>query len=92
MKRCKIEKKRKIASAIGYDPIEGIPQIIASGQGREAERIITLAREAGVTIVEDPALATMLTDGLKPGDPVPEWCWEATAKILAFVFAKEAQG
>jgi type III secretion system FlhB-like substrate exporter len=92
MKRCKIKQQWKIASAIGYDPMEGAPRVIASGQGREAERIITLAREAGVTIVEDPALATVLTAGLKPGDYVPEWCWEATAKILAFVFAKEAQG
>jgi flagellar biosynthesis protein FlhB len=39
--------------------------------------------------VEDPALAAALTAGLKPGDYVPPWCWEAAAKILAFVFAKE---
>jgi flagellar biosynthesis protein len=49
-----------------------------------------LAREAGITIVEEPALAVMLTSGLKPGDYIPEWCWEAAAKILAYVFAKEA--
>ncbi|MDR0386455.1 MAG: EscU/YscU/HrcU family type III secretion system export apparatus switch protein [Treponema sp.] len=86
-----MKKQRKIASAIGYNPEEGIPRIIASGQGREAERIIALAREAGVSVVEDPALAAALTAGLKPGDYVPPWCWEAAAKILAFVFAKEAQ-
>jgi flagellar biosynthesis protein len=92
MRRCRIEKQRKTASAIGYDPEEGIPRIFASGQGREAERIIALAREAGVAVVEDPALAAALAAGLKPGDYVPQWCWEAAAKILAFVFAKEAQG
>jgi flagellar biosynthesis protein len=92
MRRYKIARQRKIASAIGYNPEEGIPRIIASGQGPEAERIIALAREAGVVIAEDPALAAALTAGLKPGDYVPQWCWEAAAKILAFVFAKETQG
>ncbi|MDR3130844.1 MAG: EscU/YscU/HrcU family type III secretion system export apparatus switch protein [Treponema sp.] len=92
MRRYKIEKPRKIASAIGYDPEEGIPRIIASGHGREAERIIALAQEAGITVVEDPALASALTGAFKPGDYVPEWCWEAAAKILAFVFAKEVKG
>jgi flagellar biosynthesis protein len=50
-----------------------------------------LAKEAGITIVEEPALAAMLTAGLKPGEYVPEWCWEAAAKILAYVISKEAQ-
>lgn len=92
MRRYKIDGQRKIASAIGYNPEEGIPRIVASGQGWEAERIIALAREAGVAVVEDPGLAAALAAGHKPGDYVPQWCWEAMAKILAFVFTKEAQG
>jgi flagellar biosynthesis protein FlhB len=91
MRRYKIEKQRKIASAIGYNPEEGIPRIVASGQGREAERIIALAQEAGVAIVEDPGLAVALAVGCKPGSYAPQWCWEAVAKILAFVFTKEEQ-
>jgi flagellar biosynthesis protein FlhB len=50
-----------------------------------------MAREAGVAIVEDPGTAAALASGLKPGDYVPVWCWEAVAKILAFVFKQEAQ-
>jgi flagellar biosynthesis protein FlhB len=92
MRRCRINKQKKIASAIGYDPEEGIPRIFASGKGREAERITALAREAGIAVVEDAALAMALAAGSKPGDYVPSWCWEAAAKILAFVFTKEAQG
>ncbi|MDR0377003.1 MAG: EscU/YscU/HrcU family type III secretion system export apparatus switch protein [Spirochaetaceae bacterium] len=87
----KIEKQRKIASAVGYNPEEGVPRIVALGQGREAEQIIARAREAGIAVIEDPALAAALTIGHKPGDYVPQWCWEAVAKILAFVFTKEAQ-
>ncbi|GHV00247.1 hypothetical protein FACS189483_10190 [Spirochaetia bacterium] len=83
--------KGNVASAIGYSPEEGIPRLIASGRDREAERIIAIAREAGITIVEDPALAMLLDAGVKPGEYVPSWCWEAVANILAFVFAKEAQ-
>jgi flagellar biosynthesis protein len=80
---------RKKASALGYKREEGIPRLLAKGRGREAERIIALAREAGIEVVEDSALAALLDAGLEPGDWIPPWCWEAVAKILAFVFAKE---
>jgi flagellar biosynthesis protein len=83
-------KNRKKAAALGYIPEEGIPRILASGRGREAERIIALAETAGITIVEDGALAALL-DAVEPGDFIPPWCWEAAAKILAFVISKEKQ-
>ena len=81
--------KRKTASAIGYSPEDSAPRLLASGRDRTAERIIAIAKEAGVTVVEDPALAAMLDSGVKPGELIPVWCWEATAKILAFVLAEE---
>jgi flagellar biosynthesis protein len=81
--------KRKLASAIAYTPEDSAPRLLASGRGKEAERIISLAEEAGIRVVEDPALAALLDTGLKTGDMIPVWCWEATAKILAFVFSKE---
>jgi len=87
MKRCKLSMRK--ASALVYNQDEGIPRLLAKGRGREAEQIITLAREAGIEIVEDTALASLLDTGVKPGDFIPPWCWEAVAKILAFVFAKE---
>ena len=62
---------------------------MAKGRGWEADRIITLAREAGIEIVEDSALAALLDAGVKPGDFIPPWCWEAVAKILAFVLSEE---
>jgi flagellar biosynthesis protein FlhB len=82
----------KVASAIAYNPEEGVPRVIASGKDWEAERIIALAREAGIPVVEDPVLAVLLKTAVKPGAYVPRWCWEAVAKILAFVFTKETQG
>jgi flagellar biosynthesis protein len=79
----------KLASAISYDSGEGIPKIIASGRGREAEKIIEMARKAGVVIVEDPALAFLLDTGVKPGEFIPPQCWEAVARILVFILEKE---
>ena len=79
----------KKASAVAYNREEGIPRLLAKGRGREAEEIIARAREAGIEIVEDSALAALLDMGVKPGDFIPPWCWEAVAKILAFVLSKE---
>ena len=79
----------KKASALIYNYEEGIPKLLAKGRGFEAERIIALAKEAGIEIVEDSALAALLDSGVKPGDFIPPWCWEAVAKILAFVLSKE---
>jgi len=78
-------RKRKLASAIGYNDGDFAPLLLASGRGREAEEIIAVAQSAGVEIVEDAALAALLDTSAKPGDFIPPWCWEAAAKILAFV-------
>jgi flagellar biosynthesis protein len=77
--------KRKIASAIGYSPADAAPRLLASGRGRDAERIIAAAEAAGVAVVEDPALAVLLDSSARPGDLIPAWCWEATAALLAVV-------
>jgi len=79
----------KKASAIAYNREESAPRLLAKGRAWEAERIITLAKEAGIEIVEDTTLAALLDAGVKPGDFVPPWCWEAMAKILAFVLSEE---
>jgi len=79
----------KKASAVVYRSEEGIPRLLAKGRGRDAEKIITLARQAGIDIVEDEALAALLDVGVEPGSFIPPWCWEAMAKILAFVFSEE---
>jgi type III secretion system FlhB-like substrate exporter len=78
-------RKRKLASAIGYNTGDYAPSLLVSGRDREAEQIIAVAQSSGVAIVEDVALATLLDTSAKPGDFIPPWCWEAAAKILAFV-------
>ena len=85
-------EKRKLASAIGYTPGDPAPELLASGRGREAERIVAVAQQAGIAVVEDTALAALLDTGARPGDFIPPWCWEAAAKILAFVAKREVKG
>ena len=87
MRRYRIDLGKK-AAAIAYSPPEPAPLILASGRGREALRILEEAHKAGIAIVEDPGLAALL-EAARPGDYIPPWCWEAVAKILAFVFARE---
>jgi flagellar biosynthesis protein len=86
-----MSRKGKTASAISYNPEDPAPRLVAQGRDYEAERIIAIAREAGIAIVEDPALAALLDTGVKTGDIIPIWCWELTAKVLAFVLSKEKQ-
>ena len=85
----KYNNTEKKASALAYNRDEGIPRLLAKGRGRAAERIITLAKEAGIEIVEDTALAAIFDAGVKPGNFIPSRCWEAVARILAFVLSKE---
>ena len=81
----------KKAQAIGYNAEEGVPRLLAKGRGWEAERILALAKVAGIEIVEDSSLAALLDAGVNPGEFIPPWCWEAMAKILAFVLSKEGK-
>jgi len=81
--------KRKIASAIKYNTGDPAPILLASGKGREAEQIVAVAEESGIAVIEDAALAAMLDTSAIPGDFIPVWCWEAAAKVLAFVMKAE---
>ena len=88
--------KRKLATAIAYSSGDPSPRMLASGRGREAEQIITLARQSGVAVVEDRPLAILLDSWaggafVKSGDFIPPWCWEAAAKILAFVLINDGK-
>ena len=79
--------ERKFAAAVSYDRSDSAPRLLAKGRGREAERLVTLARDAGVEIVEDAALAFFL-DAAEVGTLVPESCWQALAIALSFVMSE----
>jgi flagellar biosynthesis protein len=72
------------ASALRYDGA-GAPKVVASGRGLIAERIVEAAREAGVPIRSDAALAEALS-ALDLGAEVPEEMWQAVAETLAWAY------
>ena len=90
MKRCNMSKQGKRAAALAFTPSRPAPVLVASGRDKAAERILAEAQKAGITIVEDSALAALL-EAVEPGDYIPPWCWEAAARVLAFVFAQERE-
>ena len=61
------------------------PRVTASGQGRIADAIIKKAREAGVTLMEDPDLVNLL-DKVPIGETIPLPLYKAVAEVLAYVY------
>lgn len=77
---------RKVAAALKYDKDNmDAPRLVASGSGKIADKIIEVAKEANVSIVEDVALVSALL-ALELGDEVPLELYESVARVLAFVY------
>ena len=78
---------RKKSVALKYD-YSGAPTVTAKGDGLVGQEIIQRARDANIAVVEDPALAHLLS--LIPlGEEIPAELYEAVAKILVFVVRLE---
>ena len=78
------EKPRR-ASALRYEGT-GAPKVTASGQGYVADRIVEVARENGVPIMEDPALAEALAS-LELDTEIPEDLYVAVAEAIAWAYS-----
>jgi flagellar biosynthetic protein FlhB len=61
------------------------PKVVAMGGDLMAERIKTVAREHGVPIVENVALARALFANAEIGDSIPGDLFEAVAEVLAYL-------
>lgn len=72
------------AVALQYTEDLPAPLVLAAGRGRLAEAIVRIARETGVTLVEDPQLADSLAH-LEVNTLIPESLYEVVAELLAFV-------
>ena len=76
-------KKRK-AVALSYDPTNSAPQVVATGQGAVADRIIEKAKEADVATYKDEGLADTLLK-LEVGDMIPPELYGVVAEVLVYV-------
>lgn len=61
------------------------PQVVASGRGEVAARIIETARQSGVHILEDADLVELLAR-VPVGEEIPMELYQAIAEVLAFVY------
>jgi flagellar biosynthesis protein len=76
----------KKAAALRYDErLDALPKVTAQGRGKTAERIIDVAVEAEIPIIEDAALVSALLT-LELGDEIPVELYRMVAKILTFLY------
>lgn len=74
----------KKAIALSYQPSEPAPKIVASGQGKIAEKIIETAKESNVPIHKDAKLTESLSR-FDIGEYIPPDLYEVVAQVLVFV-------
>jgi len=75
------------AVALRYDPKENsAPYVVAKGADEVAQRIKQLAKEYGITIMENKPLARALFAQTEIGQGVPADLYKAVAEVLAFVY------
>jgi flagellar biosynthesis protein len=71
----------------GTDPA---PRVVAAGSGAVADRILALAREAGVPVREDAALADALAR-LQLDLDIPPDLYAAVAEALVWAYSLDAR-
>ncbi len=80
-----MEEKKKKAIALRYDPDrDRAPKIVAKGEGSIAERIIKLAKENNIPVVEDTDLVNAMIN-MEVYEEIPPELYRAIAQILVFV-------
>ena len=85
-KRPETAKLPRTATALHYQSDETeAPQVVATGRGQLADRIIALAEAHDIPLVNDPALAQTLAK-LEVNTEIPPNLYLAVAQILAYVY------
>lgn len=74
------------AVALKYEKGMAAPIVIAKGQDLVAQKIKQVAREAGVTLVENRPLARALYASTEVGQAIPQELYQSVAEVLAYVY------
>jgi len=83
--------KPKRAAALRYERgVDAAPKVVAAGAGVIADRILELARAAGVPVREDAALAEAL-GRLQLDLEIPADLYAAVAEALIWAYALDAR-
>ncbi|MCQ2610638.1 MAG: EscU/YscU/HrcU family type III secretion system export apparatus switch protein [Treponema sp.] len=81
-----VDKQKAVA--LKYPEGAAAPFITATGTGNMAEKIIDIAKENDVKVVQNLELAEFLSVQ-QIGSSVPEEVWPVLAKIFAFVLESQ---
>jgi flagellar biosynthesis protein len=86
------DEKPTLAVALRYDAPDA-PKVVAIGRGELGQRIIDTAREHGVPLEANPALAEALST-IELDTAIPEALYDAVALVIAFILnaAREPHG
>ena len=86
-----IEPPKPVAVALRYKKGDRAPVVVASGRGHIGQKIIDVAREHGVPLEQNPALAAALST-IALEDEIPEPLFKAVAEILGFIMRAAGPG
>ncbi|KUK12387.1 MAG: Flagellar biosynthetic protein FlhB [Moorella sp. 60_41] len=75
-----------LAVALRYREEERAPRVVAKGAGSIARRIVEVARENRVPVVQNPAVAQALYRQVDLGREIPVELYQAVAEILAHIY------
>lgn len=85
------DPKPKRVAALKYDAEKGgAPKVVAAGSGHVADRILAAARENGIPVREDTALAEALAK-LQLDLEIPEDLYAAVAEALVWAYALDTR-
>jgi flagellar biosynthesis protein len=84
------EPKRRRATALRYLDGTEAPEVVATGAGEIAKRIIAAAEDAGVPIRKDAALVEALSK-LDVGRTIPPELYVAVAEALVWAYRLDAK-
>ena len=79
--RIVVQDEGRAACALRYEEGDRAPIVVATGERDAAEGLVRRAREHGVPVRVDAAVARALTQ-LPAGEPIPEALYDAVAELL----------
>ena len=79
------------AVALRYEPPMNAPEVIAKGQDLLAQKIKEIAREHGITVMENKPLAQALYKSVEIGESIPSQLYQAVAELLVMVYRAQAE-
>lgn len=84
----KVEMKRAVA--LHYDNSLELPTVLASGLGALAEKIVAIAKAAGVPIEQDRELSDLLSKAIATSSIKPEGL-QLVSEVVSFLYLTDKE-